>query len=149
MRCKPSKFWSTAVRQLYHHQRKATSTSGVSFAGHTAAASCEWSIMFFSFKKRHVPTYLSYCPLLPFFWPSRRRKSYFHQVKAMRHETDGGLNNATRYRRSCSETKKSPLPLRLTHPLSSVAPSCCCKTSCLLYLRLPIISPPSTILSRM
>ena len=64
----------------------------------------------FSFKKRHVPTYLSYCPLLPFFWPSRRRKSYFHQVKAMRHETDGGLNNATRYRRSCSDTKKWPLP---------------------------------------
>ena len=29
----------------------------------------------------------------------------------MRHETDGGgLNTATRYRRSCSDTKKSPLP---------------------------------------
>ena len=67
VRCKPSKFWSTAVRQLYHHQREATSTSGVSFAGHTAAASCEWSIMFFSFKKRYVPTSLSYCLLLPFF----------------------------------------------------------------------------------
>ena len=56
--------------------------------------------------------------LLPFFWPSRRRKSYFHQVKAMRHETDGGLNNATRYRRSCSDTKQSPLPGRMImfHP---------------------------------
>ena len=28
----------------------------------------------------------------------------------MRQETDGGFNNATRYRRSCSDTKKSPLP---------------------------------------
>ena len=73
-------------------------------------AASEWRTMF-SFKKRHVPTYLSYCPLLPFFWPSKRRKSYFHQVKELRHETDGGLNNAPRYRRSCSDTKKSPLPI--------------------------------------
>ena len=26
----------------------------------------------------------------------------------MRHETDGRLNNATRYRQSCPDTKKSP-----------------------------------------
>ena len=55
--------------------RERLPPSGVSFAGHTAAAaSCEWRTGFTSFKKRHVPTYLSYPPLLPFFWPSRRRK---------------------------------------------------------------------------
>ena len=101
VRCKPSSYSSAAVRQLCHHQREATSISGVSFAGHTAAASCEWRTMF-SFKKRHVPTYLSSCPLLPFFWPPRRRKSYF---QPMRHETLGALNHATRYRRSCSTQK--------------------------------------------
>ena len=32
----------------------------------------------------------------------------------MRHATDVGLKNATRYRWSCSDTKKSPLPARHT-----------------------------------
>ena len=36
----------------------------------------------------------------PFFWPSSQ---------AMRHETDGGQNNATRYRRSRSDSRKSRL----------------------------------------
>ena len=33
---------------------------------------------------------------------------YFHQVKVLRHETDGELNTATRYQRSCYDTKISP-----------------------------------------
>ena len=53
-------------------------------------------------------------PLLPFCWPSRRMKTYFNEVKAMQHETDGGLNIATRYRRWCSDTKKmASLTLRV------------------------------------
>ena len=48
--------------------------------------------------------------MLPFCWPPRRRRTYFNQVKAMRHETDGGLNSATRYRRSCSDVKKTASP---------------------------------------
>ena len=77
-------------------------------------AASEWRTMF-SFKTRHVLTYLSYCPLLPFFWPSMRRKLYFHQAKAMRNETDGGINSSTRYRRSCSDAKKSAYQIRFVN----------------------------------
>ena len=49
-------------------------------------------------------------PCSLFCWPSRRRKTYFYQVKAMRRETDSKLKSATSYRRSCSDTKKSPPP---------------------------------------
>ena len=68
VRCTPSSYSSAPVRQLCHPQREAASISaGVSFAGHTAdcyelrvsGVPC----MFSSFKKRHVPTYLSYCLL--------------------------------------------------------------------------------------
>ena len=111
VRCKPSSYSSAAVRQLCHPQREATSISaGVSFAGHTAAC-CELQVsgvpcMFSSFKKATRTDIPIVLPTDPFFWSSRRGKSYFHQVKVMRHETDGELNNATRYRRSCSDTEK-------------------------------------------
>ena len=48
-----------------------------------------------------VPVMISPAPLL---WPSRPRETYFNEAKAIRHETDGGLNNATRDRRSCSDS---------------------------------------------
>ena len=50
-----------------------------------------------------IPCSLSFC-----------HKTYFDQVKAMRHETDGGLNIATRYRRSCSDAKKTASPCSLS-----------------------------------
>ena len=121
VRCKPSSYSSAAVRQLCHHQREATSISGGSFAGHTTAASCERRAGFTSIKKRHVPTYLSSCPLLPFCWPSRPRKSYFHQVKPNATRTDGGLNKCGTYRRSRSNIKKSPLPPTHTKFKSTVS----------------------------
>ena len=81
---------------------------------HTAAvARCERRAGLYRtscpFKKQSDTYRRTMIPPAPFFfWPSRRRKTYFNQLKAMPHETDGGLNNATRYRRSCSHTKKSP-----------------------------------------
>ena len=75
----------------------------------------------FSFKKKHVPTYESYSA--PFFFGHPGVGNHtFIIVKAMRHETDGGLNNATRYRRSCSDIKKSPLPSRKRKSPAKIAP---------------------------
>ena len=106
VRCKPSSSSSGVCGSFCHHQRLRPPHSGVAPCTLLLPAVSGGPGLPSSQSDTYRRTSLLY-PLHPFCWPSRRRKTHLNQVKPLRHETDGGSNSATRYRRSYSDAKKS------------------------------------------